>query len=148
MHIIKILYLIFLLLLFPVGTNAQELGVKLIGSPRQDSILLRWAPINPASWRLGNEYGYIVKRYTILKNKKIPNPIPVSVLNKEVLKPAPIEVWAKYADDKYMAITAECIYGSYYKDIHPPAGIHISLTKSIKRKIIGLVLHYMEQIKI
>jgi hypothetical protein len=31
-------------------------------------VLLRWAPASPAVWRLGNEYGYQVERYTILRD--------------------------------------------------------------------------------
>ncbi|MFT3738440.1 MAG: hypothetical protein QM786_06755 [Breznakibacter sp.] len=89
--------------------NKNE-GVKLLCSPRADSILLRWAPTNPAVWRLGNRYGYSVVRFTVLQNKKIPKDIPQILLTSEPLRPRPIAEWEAYADDKYAAVAAECIF--------------------------------------
>lgn len=89
---------------------AQNIGVKLICSPRQDSIMLRWAPINSESWRLGNQYGYMVKRTIVLKDKKVPKEIVSEVITSQPLKPASLVDWEKYAKEKYPAIAAECIF--------------------------------------
>lgn len=51
-----------------LDSAAQQHGVRVLGSPRQEAVLLRWAPASPAVWRLGNEYGYQVERYTILRD--------------------------------------------------------------------------------
>jgi len=112
----KSLLLVLISVLFIHNIYAQKNSVKLIASPRKDSVLLRWAPANSKTWRLGNKYGYSVKRYTLLKGKKIPKIIPHTILNKEPLKPADIKEWEKYADDKYIAVAADCIFGSVFKE--------------------------------
>ena len=114
--------------------QAQKNSVKLITSPRPDSILLRWGPSNSNTWRLGNQYGYTVKRYTVLKGKKIPKPIPEKILTPQPLKPAPVEVWEKYAGNKFMGIAAECIYGSFYGDVSVGGSPHIAYKKYKEEK--------------
>ena len=70
-----VLFFMFLYL----GLNSQvQQSIGLISRPMPDSIMLRWAPTGPKVWRLGNQYGYQVKRYTILRDKKIPPPPCVS----------------------------------------------------------------------
>jgi fibronectin type 3 domain-containing protein len=106
-----------LLLLIGLGISlyAQQPGVKLICSPRKDSILLRWAPSNAETWRLGNQYGYVVRRFTILQDSKMKKDFPSVILGTGVFKPANLEVWeAKAGNDKYIPIAAECIYGTYH----------------------------------
>jgi uncharacterized protein len=114
--------------------HAQHDEIQLLASPRQDSILLRWAPVNSNTWRLGNEYGYQIKRYTLLQGKKIPKEIPEIVLNSQPLKPAGIETWEKFADDKYMSIAAECIFGSTFKDVPTGASPSIAYKKYKEEK--------------
>ncbi|WP_158648467.1 hypothetical protein, partial [Candidatus Symbiothrix dinenymphae] len=47
-------------------------GVMLLCRPTlQDSILLRWAPTDKQTWDLGNRYGYVVERYTLLRKGKL-----------------------------------------------------------------------------
>jgi hypothetical protein len=122
------------LVIFTNPTQAQKSGVKLIASPRQDSVLLRWGPTNSSTWRLGNEYGYMVKRYTVLQGKKIPKVIPEVILNLQPLKPASIESWEKYADDKYVSIAAECIYGSVLGGVSVGGNPHIAYKKYKEEK--------------
>ncbi|NOQ25694.1 MAG: hypothetical protein GQ564_10075 [Bacteroidales bacterium] len=122
------------IVLFINPTQAQKSSVKLIASPRKDSVLLRWAPTNSSTWRLGNTYGYIVKRYTLLQGKKIPKVIPETILNQQPLKPAAIETWEKYADDKYVGIAAECIYGSVLEGVSVGGNPHIAYKKYKEEK--------------
>jgi fibronectin type 3 domain-containing protein len=109
--------------------QAQTAGVKLLSSPRPDSIMLRWAPTDAQTWRLGNAYGYQVKRYTVLKNKKIPKEIPETLLTPTPLRPAAIEQWQPLADNRYAAIAAECIYGSFYKGAPTGNSPHLAYKK-------------------
>ncbi len=120
---------IFFLLEFALTLQAQQPNIALLCSPRHDSILLRWAPANTQTWRLGNEYGYVVKRYTVLKDKKVPKEITEVQLNQTPLKPQPIRAWEKYADDKYVAIAGECIFGSEFKDIPTAGNPHVAYKK-------------------
>ena len=96
-------------------TLAQEEtlgGVKLLARPaKSDSVMLRWAPTDKETWKLGNTYGYVVERYTLLRNGKLTEDRERLVLTAEPLKPQPLNMWEKYEDaDKYVAIAAECIF--------------------------------------
>lgn len=77
-------------------------------------VVLRWAPADYATWRVADTMGYTIKRYTILRNGEVlaPEEIqnPANILTAHV-KVAPIDQWEPFADDKYVAIAAECLYG-------------------------------------
>jgi fibronectin type 3 domain-containing protein len=89
---------------------AEEAGVKLLCRPLQDSILLRWAPTNKQTWDLGNKYGYIIERYTILRKGQLTADRERVVLTAVPQKPAPLEAWEPHADDRYVATAAQCIF--------------------------------------
>jgi len=97
--------------------NAQELGIKLLTHSTPDSILLRWAPVNNESWQMANQYGYIINRYTLVRKNKVLKEREKVQLSMQVIKPAPIEIWEQYSDNKYVSIGAECLYGSTYTDV-------------------------------
>ncbi len=77
---------------------SQKNGVELLCSPRKDSVLLRWAPTNQKVWKVGNQYGYTVLRYTILRDKKISKEVEVVHLVRArlLLMRAAIEKESKY----------------------------------------------------
>ncbi|GAP73250.1 fibronectin type III domain-containing protein [Candidatus Symbiothrix dinenymphae] len=104
-----------LLLLFAGMTTAHAQangGVMLLCRPtQQDSILLRWAPTDKQTWDLGNRYGYVVERYTLLRNGKLLEDRELQRLTPEPQTPAPAAEWEPYEDDKYVSIAAECIFG-------------------------------------
>lgn len=107
----------------------QNNGVKLIASPRQDSIMLRWAPVNVYTWNLANKYGYRVQRYTIVQGKKVVKEVTELELTTAPLKPKPIEEWEPFADDKYVSIAAECIFGGAYIDVPTGFNPHFAYKK-------------------
>jgi uncharacterized protein len=114
--------------LFAILCNplTQAEGVKVLGSPRQDAVLLRWAPMSPAVWRLGNEYGYIVERFTVLRDGEIPDSIPGVLLHKEPLRPMEQSAWEAHMDaDKYVAIAAECLFSSTFKGLDAGGNPHM-----------------------
>jgi len=105
----KKLLTFFALLSSLYGVRAE--GVQLLCRPLPDSIMLRWAPTDKQTWRLGNKYGYVVERYTILRGGKLLDGVERSILTTSPLKPQPLEVWEAHEDEKYVGIAAECIYG-------------------------------------
>ncbi|MGQ1945729.1 fibronectin type III domain-containing protein [Geofilum sp. OHC36d9] len=106
-------------------SSAQTAGVKVLGSPRDSAILLRWAPSSPAVWRLGNQYGYMVERYTVLRDGQIPDTIEGLLLLNDPVHPQPLEKWEPFADDKYVSIAAECLFHSLYKGISSGGNPHV-----------------------
>ena len=104
-------YSVILLLSYSTSLQAQE-NVKLLAHPcASDSILLRWAPTGKELWKLGNQYGYVVERYTILRKGELTEDKAPVLLTPTPLKPASMEVWEPYEDEKYAAIAAQCIFG-------------------------------------
>jgi fibronectin type 3 domain-containing protein len=114
-------YLIFILVILS-GTYTYGQGndsinqVKVIGRAKEKSILLRWASTDPVSWQLGNKYGYMVERFTIIRDKKIlDNPEKIR-LTTQPLKPGTQPAWEKIIDDNdYAAIAAQAIYGESFE---------------------------------
>lgn len=86
--------------------------VKVIARATKDSIMLRWAPVNYESWRLGLKNGYIVERYTMVKDGKLQANKKKIILTGQPVKPSVLSVWEKLADtDDYAGIAAQAIYG-------------------------------------
>lgn len=106
----KIIISAFVIGCFYGSALAEEAGVKLLCRPLRDSIMLRWAPTDKQTWDLGNKYGYTVERYTILRKGQLTDDRERIVLTAVPQKPAPLEEWERYEDDKYVATAAQCIF--------------------------------------
>ena len=89
---------------------AQQRNIALLCEPRPDSIMLRWAPVEREIWTLGNRYGYVIERHTLLRNGEMLENIETTVLTRQPLKPAPLEEWELHEDDRYVAIAGECLF--------------------------------------
>ncbi|MDR1668160.1 MAG: hypothetical protein LBS03_10810 [Bacteroidales bacterium] len=100
----------FLCCLPSLVTHGQDRNIALLCSPRPDSILLRWAPADVATWRLGNRYGYAVERYTLLRDGVPTEAMDAVSLTPQPLVPRPPEEWERWEDDRYVSIAAECIF--------------------------------------
>ncbi|MCQ2374776.1 MAG: hypothetical protein MJ069_02605 [Salinivirgaceae bacterium] len=76
-----------------------------------DGIALRWAPTDMQSWQAGLSSGYIVERFTIMKNGEIlsAEDIAAQKIRTEPIKAKPVEAWEPFSDEKYVAIAAECM---------------------------------------
>lgn len=60
----------------PVKNNptvAINMGIQAIHFIKNSRIKIRWAPSNEQSWRMGNKYGYILERRTIMRGEEILN---------------------------------------------------------------------------
>ncbi len=105
--------LIFLLIL-DCAVSAQRYETKMQGCVGEGTIDLRWAPVDYDTWRSGLTNGYIVERFTIMRDGEILSREDIANEHRVLdgaFKPAPLEDWEPYSDDKYAAIAAECIYG-------------------------------------
>lgn len=100
-------------------------GVRLLARPAQsDSVMLRWAPTDKETWKLGNQYGYVVERYTLLRDGQQTVGRERLRLTTDPLKPLPINQWQQYEErDKYISIAAECIFGESSVPLVGPVSI-------------------------
>jgi hypothetical protein len=48
-----------------------KMGVKAVYYIKNNKIKVRWAPADEQSWRLGNKYGYILERRTLMRNDSL-----------------------------------------------------------------------------
>jgi fibronectin type 3 domain-containing protein len=88
--------------------------VEVIARAQPDRILLRWAPTTPAGWQYANQYGYVVERYTVLKDSLLTTPRK-TVLTPS-LKPTPLPQWeSAVKGNKYAAVAAQALYGETFQ---------------------------------
>ncbi len=91
-------------------------SLHIIARPLPDSILLRWAPSDYKTWQLGNQYGYIVERYTIIRDSSLVKDTEKRILTSSPLKPLGLYEWEPLVKtNKYAAIAAQAIYGETFK---------------------------------
>ena len=127
---------IFLVLVSSITTHAQVDSthqVKAKACAYQDSIVVRWAPNNALLWELGNQYGYHIHKYLILKKGKVLSEPRYLKLDSGLFKPKPLEVWEELALNKegeianYNAfIAAQSLYGEEF-EITGPAGSPVQI---------------------
>jgi uncharacterized protein len=98
-------------------TVAQDsLRVSVIANVKKDAIQLRWAVNTPRAWKLGNQYGYRVERYTVVRNNEILDQPEKVVLTQQPIKPQPLDNWESLATkNDYAAIIAQAIYGKDFQ---------------------------------
>lgn len=137
---------IFWLLLLIISINLsfgqkKEVNAKIMVTTRakKKSILLRWAVTTPAAWKISNEYGFIIERYTVSKSGHFYNgrekvvlapgsvkarikgdfgkdTIEKSTLSPYPIKPRPLADWETIAKkDNYAAVIAQAIYGEDFE---------------------------------
>ncbi|WP_205513251.1 hypothetical protein [Longitalea arenae] len=104
-----------LLLLAQPPAKKKEPALRMIGraDSTKNAIYLRWASGTPLSWKINNKYGFILERYTVIRNKQM-LPVPEKVLlSASPLKPRPLEEWETLAKkDNNAAVIAQALYGT------------------------------------
>ncbi|WP_207515168.1 hypothetical protein [Longitalea luteola] len=117
----KTLYILTGVLLMPLLLLAQPSNKKkqpllrFIGraDSTQKAIYLRWASATPQSWKTNNKYGFILERYTVIRNKQMLSTPEKLVLSPSPLKPRPLEEWETLAKkDNNAAVIAQALYGT------------------------------------
>ncbi|OQP42735.1 hypothetical protein A4H97_11250 [Niastella yeongjuensis] len=80
------------------------------------TIRLRWAATDVSIWKLTNQYGFILERYTVLRNKQMLDKPERKVLNAGPIHSKPLEAWAELAKkDNFAAVMAQALYGSDFQ---------------------------------
>src|SRR5690606_22250104 len=107
--------IVFTLFISHMGLGQDTLSLKMIGRAYPDSICLRWAPPTPVSWKLLNQYGYRLERYTIMRDSVILTEKP-RVIIKDVILPMADVAWQKHIEsDDNVAIAAQAIFGKDFE---------------------------------
>ena len=102
------------LLMSAAVASAQRYETRMQGCVGDGKIDLRWAPADYDTWQAGIKKGYVIERYTIMRGGEILSPEDIAKEHKVLggaFTPAPLEDWEPFAEEKYAAIAAECIYG-------------------------------------
>ena len=98
------------------AASPQERHLEVIARPLPDSIMLRWAPTDYSHWVLGNNYGYMVERYTIFRDNSLLTLPPKVMLTLEPLKPLPLEEWEDLVKRENVAgVAAQAIFGEKFE---------------------------------
>jgi hypothetical protein len=108
--------LLFLLLIASSLSYTQTTSVKVNARAQKDKILLRWAVNTPIGWRNSHKSGFMVTRFTVLRNGKILAKPEKILLTPKPLLPEPLDSWIDLAQkDNYAAIIAQSIYGENFE---------------------------------
>ncbi len=121
---INSLTLLILVSILPNQTNAQPTieeknAISITARAFDQSIKLRWAPTSMAAWKIANEEGYILERYTVRRGKEI---LALAERSKaKVLTSTPLKPWETQEQwkplmekDDYAAIAAQALYGKSF----------------------------------
>lgn len=113
----------YILTLILVGVFAhshgqESTGLAMLAKSDQSSIHIRWAPTDPLLWQLGNQFGYILERTTLVRNGKVlpSDQRETKKLTPRSLKPLQLQDWELLVDENdYAAIAAQAIYGDDFQ---------------------------------
>ncbi len=118
------------------GQQASRPSVQVLANPaKAGAITLRWAPSNPIAWKFANQHGYVLERYTLLRDgQQLPRP-ERRQLTPQALKPLPLDAWEPLVKaDKRAAITAQALYGQSFNVTAPDAGAAMSITNQVQEQ--------------
>src|SRR5690554_3186747 len=113
-------HVVSVLLFFSVSSFAQQdssdNNIYIIARPTPDSIMLRWAPGNYEYWQYGNQYGYTVVRYTILRDSALLDNPPKRVLTPEGIRAWELDKWETLVKtNTYGGVAAQALYGNSFE---------------------------------
>lgn len=115
----KKLYLIFALsTVTPSLLCAQEErhSVRMLARAQEHAIVLRIAPGSPSLWQIGNQYGYIIERFTVTRGTKYLGNRERKLLTPAPMKPLPMAQWESISQNNTFAeIAAQAIYGETFE---------------------------------
>lgn len=97
----------------PIDTISSNLVMKY--RVKEDKVFLRWGTTDKITWKLGNDNGYILERYTIERDDKPVLDGEVQILSGGPIKPKPLLEWKALVESNDMAaVTAQAIYGDSF----------------------------------
>lgn len=90
--------------------------IEVLARVSEKEALIRWAPTKPISWKQLNRYGYILERYTIIRDGKTLSEPEARTLTSSPIVPQPLEAWeAIVQNNDNAAIVAQAIYGDSFE---------------------------------
>jgi uncharacterized protein len=116
------LYILPLLLATVLRLHAQSSDVTsgkpaihMIANPRDNKIMLRWAPTTPGAWEYANRYGYSLQRVTLLRdNNRVRGNNKVMLTQNLIAQP--LAAWeTEVKKNKYAAVAAQALYGKTFQ---------------------------------
>ncbi|MDR0864227.1 MAG: hypothetical protein LBO74_04750 [Candidatus Symbiothrix sp.] len=107
-----------LLVTFTTGAYAQHdtLKIYLRSNVTKNGIQLRWTVNSPGAWYYTNKNGFIIQRYTLVRDSIVLDTPQVKILTPVPLKPPALDDWQTIAtNDNYAAIIAQALYGADFE---------------------------------
>lgn len=116
-YITAVLFLVSVSILSLAQDTTQFIEkISVVGRPSQDSIVLRWAPLELSAWLTGNSNGYTVEKFVMVRNGNVLDQPEKSTLNVTPIKPLPLEQWEHYVNrNNYAAVAAQALYGDRFE---------------------------------
>lgn len=80
---------------------------------KKDKVAIRWAVDEPLSWQKANKIGFVLKRYTLMRNGKLSQNTEEKVLG--IFQPASEDQWKKAIEkNDNAAIVAQSLFGENF----------------------------------
>lgn len=93
----------------------RENRIEVLARVTENEALIRWAPTKPISWKQLNRYGYILERYTIIRDGKTLAQPEARTLSSAPIVPQPLAAWESIVQiNDNAAIVAQAIYGETF----------------------------------
>ncbi|GAA0565079.1 fibronectin type III domain-containing protein [Chitinophaga japonensis] len=90
--------------------------IQVMARAQEHSILLRWAVTKASAWRLSNQYGFELWRFTVVRNGQVLPQPEITLLSPQPIKPQPLEAWEEIVrKDNYAVIIAQAIFGKDFE---------------------------------
>jgi len=109
--------LFFLLLTGSLSAQRKDTArIQVMARAQQHSVLLRWAVTKASAWKLCNQYGFELWRFTVLRDGKVLSKPESQLLTTQPIKPQPLLAWEEICKkDNYAVIIAQAIYGKDFE---------------------------------
>lgn len=109
-------FMLVIFFFFSIGKTiaADSTYVNITAGVRKDSVLLRWAAASPSLWKKGKENGFVLVRYTVVRDGIILENPEIKQLG--VFKPKPLNQWESIVQiNDYAAIIAQALFGESFE---------------------------------
>jgi fibronectin type 3 domain-containing protein len=107
--------------------------IQVVAMPSRDSIVLRWAPIATRYWIDANKRGYLIERYTLVRDGRALSKPEKRVLTPTSLRPYTEEQWIPVVqNNKYAAIAAQALLGDKFELDMKQGGDVFSIVNKVK----------------
>lgn len=90
-------------------------AIEVLARADTDSVVLRWAPDNPAAWIKTRQSGFTVERAKVDTLSEFDS-TAVQILNEQPITPWSLETWEQRVpdDDEFAMMAAEALYGERF----------------------------------